>query len=214
MQSQTAEPDWWRYTLNLPMAHDPGTRYAYCSANINLVGAALTTATRTWLPELFDRSVARPLQFETYYWNLMPTYEGYLGGGVFMRPRDLLKVGQTYLDGGAWHGRRILEPSWVQLSTAAHATISPATTGLTPEQFGEFYGPGEDGYAWHLSQIGPAQRPYRAYAATGNGGQILLVVPEAELVVVFTAGNYGQGGIWSRWPREIVGGEILPAIRN
>src|SRR5262249_19698760 len=179
MQGQTAEPDWWRYTLSLPMAHDPGMRYAYCSANMNLVGAALTTATRTWLPDLFERSVAKPLQFGTYYWNLMPTHGGYLGGGVSIRHAARLKLVRGYLDGGAPRERRIVEPSWVQLSTAAHAKISPATTGLTPNQFGEFYGEGEDGYAWHLGQIGPAQQPLRTYAAIGNGGQILLVVPDA-----------------------------------
>ena len=43
MQWQREQPDWWKYTLDLPMAHDPGKRYAYCSANINLVGGALTT---------------------------------------------------------------------------------------------------------------------------------------------------------------------------
>ena len=60
LQTQTTEPDWWKHTLDLPMAHEPGVRYAYCSASINLVGGALTVATRTWLPELFDRAVARP----------------------------------------------------------------------------------------------------------------------------------------------------------
>ena len=50
MQAQDSQPDWWKYTLDLPMAHEPGKRYAYCSANINLVGAAITEATGTWLP--------------------------------------------------------------------------------------------------------------------------------------------------------------------
>jgi CubicO group peptidase (beta-lactamase class C family) len=213
MQAQTQQPNWWKYTLDLPMAHDPGSRYAYCSANMNLVGAALTAQTRTWLPELFDRTIARPLQFGPYYWNLMPTGEGYLGGGAFLRSRDLLKVGQTYLNGGVWNGRRIVDTSWVTTSTAPRVKISPATTGLSPEEFSNYYGEGEDGYAWHLGQLRIGDRTHRTYAATGNGGQILIVVPDFDLAVVFTGGNYGQGGIWTRWGGEIVPKEIIPAIR-
>lgn len=212
LQSQRREPNWWKHTLDLPMAHDPGRRYAYCSANMNLMGAALTTATGTWLPELFDRTIARPLQFGPYHWNLTPTEEGYLGGGAWVRPRDLLKVGQAYLEGGVWRGRRIVDASWVTRSTAPRVHISPATTGLNAEQFQDAYNEADDAYAWHLGEVRSGERTYRGYTATGNGGQILLVVPEADLVVVFTGGNYRQGGIWLRWPNEIVGAEIIPAI--
>jgi hypothetical protein len=31
---------------------------------------------------------------------------------------------------------------------------------------------------------------------------------------VFTGGNYRQGGIWSRWPQELVADEIITSIRN
>jgi CubicO group peptidase (beta-lactamase class C family) len=179
---------------------------------MNLMGAALTTATRTWLPELFERTVARPLQFGLHHWNLSPTDEGYLGGGSWLRPRDLLKVGQAYLDGGVWNGRRIVDTSWIARSTAPHMRISPATTGLSAEEFPNSYGEGDDGYAWHLGAVRSGERTYRDYAASGNGGQLLIVVPELDLVVVFTGGNYRQGGIWSGWKDEIVGGEIIPAI--
>jgi len=57
-------------------------------------------------------------------------------------------------------------------------------------------------------------RTYRTYGASGNGGQLLIVIPEADMVVVFTAGNYGQVGIWGRWGDQIVGGEILPTLRR
>jgi CubicO group peptidase (beta-lactamase class C family) len=142
----------------------------------------------------------------------MPTGEGYLGGGVFLRPRDLLKVGQLYLDGGLWHGRPLVSKSWVTDSTTPRVHISPATTGLSAEQFPMFYGEADDGYAWHLGQLRVGERSLREYAATGNGGQLLIVVPELDLTVVFTAGNYRQGGIWGRWAQEIVGGVIIPAI--
>lgn len=214
MQGQRRQPDWWKYTLDLPVAHDPGRRYAYCSANTNLMGAALTTGTGTWLPELFERTVARPLQFGPYHWNLMPTGEGYLGGGAFVRPRDLLKIGQAYLDGGVWKGRRIVNSSWVTRSTAQYAEITEATTGLSADQFSNFYNKSAEGYAWHLNRVSSGGRSYREYEASGNGGQLLIVVPELDLTVVFTAGNYLQGGIWGRWRQEIVGGEIIPAIRR
>lgn len=214
MQSQTGQQDWWKYTLDLPMAHDPGKRYAYCSANINLVGGALTTATGTWLPQLFEQKVAVPLQFREWHWNLMPNDEGYLGGGAFLRPRDLLKVGQVYLDGGVWKGKRIVSAAWVKESTVPRIKISPETTGLSIEDFQNSYSEGEDALAWHHNGLRAGDRRYTAYAATGNGGQLLYVVPELELVAVLTGGNFMQGGIWGRWAHELIGGYIVPGMKK
>jgi CubicO group peptidase (beta-lactamase class C family) len=214
MSRQAAQPDWWKYTLDLPQAFDPGTRYAYCSANINLVGGALTTATRTWLPEFFRQTVAEPLQFGRWHWNVTPAGEGYLGGGAFLRPRDLLKVGQAYLNRGEWNGRRIVPAEWITESTRPRMEISPASTGYSEEEFGNYYGQGFDALAWHLNPLTVAARTVPAYAATGNGGQVLLVIPEFELAVVFTGGNYMQGGVWGRWGQQIVGDRIIPAISH
>jgi hypothetical protein len=36
-------------------------------------------------------------------------------------------------------------------------------------------------------------RTYPAYHGNGNGSQLLLVVPQFDLAVMFTAGNYRQG---------------------
>jgi CubicO group peptidase (beta-lactamase class C family) len=213
------DASFWKYTLDLPIKYDPGVHYAYCSANMNLVGGALTTATGTWLPELFDRTIARPLQFDRYHWNVDWRGEGYLGGGAYVRPRDLLKLGQAYLDGGVWRGQRIVDATWVTRSTAPVIEISPATTGLDPEVFQNFYGKDADGYArdayaWHLGDVHAGTKRYRAFNAGGNGGQLLFVIPELELVVVFTGGNYLQGGIWSRWRDDIIGAQLVAAIRR
>ncbi len=214
MMMQQAQPDYWSYLLDMPMAHDPGSRYAYCSGGMNLVGGALTRATRTWLPAFFDRTIARPLQFGRYYYNLMPTLEGYLGGGVFMRPRDLLKVGQVYLDGGVWHGRRLVASSWVARSTSTHIVISEATTGLDSTRFAESYNKAADGYAWHLNMLESGGQIYRGYEASGNGGQLLMVVPELDLAVVFTAGNYTHGGVWQRFRDVLLTNVIMPALKH
>jgi CubicO group peptidase (beta-lactamase class C family) len=212
VSSQTDQSDWWKFTLDVPMVHDPGARYAYCSAGINLVGGALTDATRTWLPEFFDRSIARPLQMGRYYWMVTPNGDGYLGGGAFMRPRDLLKLGQVYLDGGVWRGRRIVDAAWVEQSTQPRVEITPGTTGLDEETFSNFYGGGADGYAWHSWRVNAGGRVFQGYAASGNGGQLLVVLPELEMTFVFTGGNYRQGGIWTRWPQEIIADEVIAGM--
>ncbi|MEO6580576.1 MAG: serine hydrolase [Sphingomicrobium sp.] len=212
MQAQTGQPDWWRYTLDLPVAHAPGERYAYCSANSNLIGGALTEATGIWLPELFRTQIAEPLQFGGWHWNLAPNGEGYLGGGAFLRSRDFLKIGQLYLNGGTWNGKRVVPADWVKLSTRPRIDVNPTTTALSEEDFDNFYIRGQDALAWHPGCLRSGSRTYATYAATGNGGQILLVIPEVELAVVLTGGNYGQGGVWTRWAQQIVGDRIIPAI--
>ncbi|PYM07479.1 MAG: 6-aminohexanoate hydrolase [Candidatus Rokuibacteriota bacterium] len=214
MQGQTATDDWWKYTLDLPVAFEPGTRYAYCSGGMNLVGGALSAVTGCWIPEYFDSTVARPLEFRRYHFNLMPNDEGYLGGGVQLRPRDLLKLGRAYLDGGVWHGRRIVDSSWVRRSTSPLVEISEATTGLDSSSFSNAYLRGADGFAWHLSELRCGERTYRAYGASGNGGQLLIVVPELDLSVVFTAGNYSNGGIWIRLRDQLVPQRIITAIQG
>jgi CubicO group peptidase (beta-lactamase class C family) len=197
MESQTAQPDYWKFMLDLPMATDPGTHYAYCSGGMNLVGGALRAATKTWIPEQFDRTVAQPLQFGRYYFNLTPTLEGYLGGGMRIRPRDLLKLGQMYLNGGTWNGKRIVAQSWVIRSTAKQ-TSDTASNG--------------DGFAWHRNTLKSGTRSYSEYEANGNGGQLLVVVPELNLAVVFTAGNYGDYRVWRQFRDDIVANSIISAI--
>ena len=203
MQMQTAKPDWWKYMLDLKVIHDPGTHFAYCSGSMNLVGAAVTVGTKTWLPEFFDRAIARPLQFGHYYYNLMPTGEAYTGGGVYMRPRDLLKIGQLYLNGGVWNGKRIIPKVWVDASTRPQTPAAGAPADTIS---------GTDGYAWHLGYMKSGDKRYRWFQSNGNGGQLLLVLPELDLVIVFTAGNYGNFQVWGRFQSDLVANSIIPAL--
>lgn len=212
LQSQP-EPNWWSYAASLPMVAEPGKRYAYCSAGMNLVGAALTLRSGQWLPELFHETVAGPLQFGTYAWNLMPTGEGYMGGGARLQSRDLLKLGQLYLGKGEWNGRRIVSPDWVARSTKPQVVIDETSTGLDTEALRNTYPGGADGYAWHIFQIDVEGRKYTSFEASGNGGQMVVVVPELDLAVAMTGGNYNQGFIWGRWRDEIIGKQIIRALK-
>jgi CubicO group peptidase (beta-lactamase class C family) len=199
MQGQHRQNDWYRYTLALPMAREPGGSQAvYCSAGINLLGAVVAKATGRWLPAFFDEYLARPLQMRNYHINLMPDGDAYLAGGIYLRPRDMLKLGQLYLSGGRWNGRRIVEQAWVQASTTEHSRFAPDH---------------RYGFGWHLHTFHAGGRDYREYAAEGNGGQFVIVLPELDLTVAITAGNYGDFRTW--YPlQDLVTRYVLPALEK
>jgi CubicO group peptidase (beta-lactamase class C family) len=200
MQSQQAQPDWYKFTLDLPMIHDPGERYGYCSATMNLVGGVLAAAEQRWLPAMFDEWVAGPLEFQRYYVNLMPTGQAYFGGGMQLVPRDLLKLGTTYLDGGVWNGRRIVTKAWIEQSTAKQIGPPQATS--------------PDGYAWHLHTLTSGGHEYREYEANGNGGQFLIVLPDLDLAVVLTGADYGRYRIWRQWRDALVPDYVIAAVAD
>jgi CubicO group peptidase (beta-lactamase class C family) len=206
MQEQRSQPDWYKYTLDLPLARDPGGEKAiYCSAGMNLIGGVVKNATGTWLPEFFDAYLARPLQFGTYHMNLTPTGDAYMGGGLAVRPRDGIKLGQLYLSRGLWNGRRVVPSAWVEESTAAHSSFSPMIDGDLNHQYG---------YGWHINPLKTPGRTYRSFSAGGNGGQIVMVIPELDMVVAFNGGSYGEFSKWYRWSLELVPQYIIPAVKK
>ena len=214
MWEQQEEGNYWVFTAQLPMLYDPGEHYAYCSGSANLVGASLNAFGGERVHDLFDQLIARPLNFGPYHFALAPNGEGYLGGGAYVRPRDILKIGAMYLDGGTWNGKQLVDKGWIEESTAAQIEISPETTGMSQEEFENNYFGGSQAYIWRIDSVRVGERSYASYEASGNGGQLLIVVPEFDLAVTFAGGNYRMGGIWGRWRNEIIGGRIIPAMRE
>jgi CubicO group peptidase (beta-lactamase class C family) len=203
MQSQTAQPDWYRYALDLPMRYDPGTRAFYCTAGINLLGAVVARATGVPLDQFFYDRFALPMQFRRYAMWLMPppTNAAYMGGGDYFTPRDFLKFGQLFLSHGVWNGRRILDDAWLRESVVQRSVMNEDAAGE-----GDRYG-----YGWHLGSLSVGGRPYTVINAGGNGGQIMAFVPALDLAVMITAGNYNQYPVWNAFLSQIVGAAIRSA---
>ena len=196
MQSQEEEPDWYRYTLDLPMAHAPGEKGAYCTAGLNLIGGVIQEATGMSLKRFFHDAFAKPMNISYYQMNLSPTYEAYMGGGIRLRPRDFLKLGQLYLDDGVWNGRRIVSKDWVRESAAPHASLNEDD---------------DYGFAWWRRSYDVGGQTVETFYASGNGGQLLFVVPDLDLVALIQAGNYSDGRTRNSFRDRFMREAILPA---
>ena len=168
--------DWVRYVLEQPMAEDPGKVFVYNSGATMLLSELIRKTTGKDADDYAKEHLFAPLGIE-YFWKRTPKGLADTEGGLYLAPRDLAKIGYLYLKDGVWDGKRILPEGWVKASTRESTR--------TKEGVGDAYG---YGYQWWvMPRKGPGT--YDAYAAWGYGGQLLIVVPELELISVFTGWN-------------------------
>src|SRR5688572_4221070 len=198
MQEQTAEPNWYRYSLNVPMAWNSGEQIVYCSMKPNLAAGMLAKKAGEPLPEMFYRLVAKPMKMSRYHLFLQPTGQPYGGGGHHFTTRDFMKLTQLFLNGGKWEGRQIVSPEWARKSGAALRVLAPTS--------GQTYG-----YLWNSFEYPYRGRKLHAYFPGENGGQVYIGIPDLGLLIAFTGGNYADRVLF-RAQREFVPEDILPAV--
>ena len=173
--------DWMAYVLGVPMRDEPGTRYEYNTGAVHLLSAILKTATGLAADEFADECLFGPLSITDYGWNEDPMgypRTGATHGGLRMTVRDVAKFGQLYLDGGAWHGQRLISGAWVEASLNPRAATPSDTGGM--------------GYLWFVNSFQFRGHALETFVARGFGGQTLLVTPSLDLVVVVTCSPEGQ----------------------
>ncbi|HEX5932584.1 MAG TPA: penicillin-binding protein, partial [Pseudorhizobium sp.] len=112
--------------------------------------------------------------------------------------RDFMKLTQLFLNDGKWEGRQIVRPEWARKSGAALRVLSPT--------IGQTYG-----YLWNSYAYPYRGRKLHAYFPGGNGGQVYIGIPELDLLIAFTGGNYADRVLF-RPQREFVPEDILPAV--
>ncbi|HAS41483.1 MAG TPA: hypothetical protein DCS93_13460 [Microscillaceae bacterium] len=194
------EPDdWTKYTLDLPMVNEPGKKAFYCSAGVNLLGQIVGNVAGKPNYEFIHEHLFEPLGIRRFTFYLTPKGHGYQGGGMFFRPRDLAKFGQVYLNEGTWNGKRLLSKAWVQATGKGQSTM--------------YNHPYKNyGYNWWVHRFKVGNQTYESFHASGNGGQLIFVVPSLQLVVAFNAGNYRRYRIWRKYRDELMPNYIIPAI--
>jgi CubicO group peptidase (beta-lactamase class C family) len=198
---QDKEPDFYKWTLALNMARQPGEKAVYCSAGANLVGGVVARAARRSTQELFQKLLAEPLGIKRYYLPLSPAGDYTMSGSARFQPRDFMKLGQLHLNGGAWKGRKIFTPEW---SRRATSHLVEFTAGSRTFQYG---------YLWWVKDYAYRGRTVQAYFASGLGGQIVMAIPDLDLVLAFYAGSYADAG-GSKATNVYVPEYILPAINK
>jgi len=170
-----ASADWAEFTINRPMAREPGTVFNYSSGESQLLSHIFRVATGKDIEEYAAQHLFAPLGIESYFWKRTPSGLADTEGGLYLRSHDLAKIWYLFLKRGVWEGKQIVTDDWVKASVTPSISVAP--NGTT-----------KYGYKWWLFPYDDGNSRL-AWAGSGFGGQMPIVVSEYDLVVVFTGWN-------------------------
>jgi CubicO group peptidase (beta-lactamase class C family) len=165
-----ATHDWVRYVIDQPMAGEPGKAFVYNSGVTELLAHIFKKVTGTNVDEYAADYLFQPMGMH-YFWKHSPTALPDTEGGLYLASRDLARIGALFLQNGVWEGKQIVGRDWIKQSVAPAVSV------------GE--GGWKYGFQWWLVPYGKSKEKL-AWAAHGFGGQQLIIVPEYDLIAVFT----------------------------
>lgn len=192
--------DWTKTVLQAPMINEPNTHANYGSANPYLLGVAMDSIVTEPLELFMDKNLFQKLGISNYIIQTDMTGRPYFGGGMYLRPRDMMKFGELYLNKDKSNGKQILSENWINDSFKNYRALEN-----TPDKNGY-------GYLWWHYNYEFDGNSIESIEARGAGGQYIFVLPELEMVVVITSGNYNNGK--TQQPELILEKYILPYIKN
>jgi CubicO group peptidase (beta-lactamase class C family) len=180
--------DWVRFTLDLPVKGFPpwaakpadspyGRAFSYCTAGVSTLGALLERATGQSLDRFAHDTLFGPLGIKGERWPHAPTGFAQGGGGLELRSRDLLALGELMRNQGRRDGKQLLPAEWVVAMMTPHARVDDSR--------------GDYGYLTWLPTLKAAGKTFAAAGMYGNGGNKVLVIPTLEMTIVVTSTNYG-----------------------
>ncbi len=182
------EGDWYKSILSSPMQCEPGTRFNYSNAAPVLTSGIIQEASKMSIDSFAKTYLFDPLNIKTYrFWEGNGGAKRNGSALLFLKSRDMLKIGQLYLNNGRWNDKQILPKSWVK-----KAAKTPITENHRDNRFYRF----GYGYFWWNTPETMGSNPKtntNIYLARGAGGQYIIVDPDNSMVVVITAWDLQKG---------------------
>ena len=159
-------------TLSLPLERDPGSYFQYSNPVTQILLMVVEAATGEPYQQYLSEKVWKPIgASDAYVW--LNEEDGFPRAytSLLAAPRDWLKIGQLYKDGGVANGQQII-PSEIMAQATAPSALNP-------------------NYGWQIWR-GETYEPRRYYNADKIGASFGASAPYAADDILFFDGFGGQ----------------------
>jgi CubicO group peptidase (beta-lactamase class C family) len=205
-------------SIGQPMAKEPGEEFNYNDGDAHLLSAILTKTTGQSALAYAHENLFGPLGIDSdpdasmqavsanfrrfeqagFVWADDGEGNSVGAGGLKLTARDMAKIGYLYLQDGRWEGRQIVPRGYVRASTREQLETGYSPAGV----------PAGYGYLWWTRKV----EGYRAFYASGYGGQLIYVIPELNLVAVIVSEAPEEGEISPDSPDGLLDYDVVPAV--
>ena len=172
--------------------HEPGAYYEYNDVRMNRFALSLARLFGKAEPDVLKENIMDPIGASNT-WKWLGYDNSYVdingkkvqsvtggtrwGGGFITNDEDIGRLGLLVLNKGRWNGKQLISESFLRDSAQ-------------PSPLGPDYG-----YLWWLNTQGKKwpHAPKTAFAAEGNGSNVIWIDPEHDLVMILRWMKGGDG---------------------
>ena len=165
------------WAFELPQKRAPGTKYQYDSVVPSILGGILEQATGRKLLDYAQEKLFGPLGMTSVEWDKAPDGLPLGGFGISMTPRDMARFGYLYLNYGRWEDKQIIPADFVAITPPRSKSIMAY------------------GYLFWNHSLAPFSNYYEA---NGVNGQLIIMKPSRDIVVVRTGDARPSDGFIAR----------------
>jgi len=164
------DADWVRGFLNAPIRGEPGTEFQYNSMNTYMLSVIVCRIAGESMTDLLCKRIFCHMGIENILWEKCPGGYEKGGWGLYIRPEDMAKLGILVMNDGQWQGRQLVDKSYLQAATIAHA--------FPPPKLGDY------NYGYQI-WVG---RHENTFLFNGMLGQNMLCFRDSGIIVITNAG--------------------------
>jgi len=177
----TLSADWISAVLATPMIREPGYEFNFNSGNGIIMAPLLENLTGIELEQYTKEKLFEPLSISEWKWEKISGDYVNASWGLHLKPMDMAKIGYLFLKRGVWNEQIIFDENWAARCSRNRTSVSNYFN------YGYFW--------WRFTYNADAVRDLTqndVYFSWGDGGQFIFVIPQLDMVVVSTAGNYSN----------------------